>query len=26
MKTKKYEKRLSELEVELAKLQAWIKD
>jgi len=26
MKKKKYEKRLSELEVELAKLQAWIKD
>ena len=26
MKTKKYEKQLADLEVELAKLQAWIKD
>jgi len=26
MKTKKYDKQLAELEVELAKLQAWIKD
>ena len=26
MKTKKYEKRLAELEIELAKFQAWIKD